>query len=34
MPATFVVGRDGTVRWVGGANQSEDALRQAVDALR
>jgi peroxiredoxin len=34
MPATFVVGPDGTVRWVGGASQSKDALRQAVDAVR
>jgi hypothetical protein len=34
MPATFVVAPDGTVRWVGGAEQSEDALRRAVDAVR
>ncbi len=34
MPATFVVAPDGTVRWVGGAEQSEDALRRALDAVR
>jgi len=33
MPATFVTGKDGTVRWVGGAEQGEDALRRALDAM-
>ena len=31
MPATFVTGRDGVVRWVGGENQDEAALRDAVE---
>jgi peroxiredoxin len=32
MPATFVAGRDGVVRWVGGENQSEGALGEAIEA--
>jgi peroxiredoxin len=34
MPATFVADTNGTVRWVGGAEQDEDALRRALDAMR
>ena len=34
MPATFVAGADGTVRWVGGVDQSEDTLRRAIRAVR
>lgn len=30
MPATFVAGRDGLVRWVGGESQSEAELADAV----
>ncbi len=31
MPATFVAGKDGVVRWVGGENQDETALRDAIE---
>lgn len=34
LPAVFVVGPDGTVAWVGGGDQPEAALRQAVLAAR
>ncbi|GMV13457.1 MAG: putative conserved lipoprotein DsbF [Polyangiaceae bacterium] len=34
MPATFVAGRDGVVRWVGGENQGEDALRDAIELVK
>lgn len=33
MPATFVAGPDGTVRWVGGAEQAEADLERAIDAV-
>jgi len=32
MPATFVAGPDGTIRWVGGAAQAEDDLERAIEA--
>lgn len=32
LPATFVAGKDGSVRWVGGVSQAEDALARAVEA--
>jgi peroxiredoxin len=32
LPRTFVAGPDGTVRWVGGADQEPDALERAVKA--
>lgn len=35
LPATFVAGKDGIVRWVGGEHQDESALGDAIDqALR
>ena len=34
MPATFVADRHGIVRWVGGADQSIDQVRQALEVLR
>jgi peroxiredoxin len=34
MPATFVAGRDGTIQWVGDAEQDHDALERAVASLR
>jgi peroxiredoxin len=30
MPATFVIDREGTVRWVGSAEHTTDDLRQAI----
>ena len=33
MPSTFVIDKKGTVRWVAGERQTEDALRQAVEAF-
>jgi len=33
MPVTFVADAQGTVRWVGGAGQSEAELGQAIEAL-
>ncbi len=33
MPATFVAGTDGTIQWVGGADQNEDALERAVSSM-
>lgn len=33
MPVTFVADAQGTVRWVGGAGQSEAELAQAIEAL-
>ncbi len=34
MPMTFVADRAGTIRWVGGEEQTEDSLRLAVEAAR
>jgi peroxiredoxin len=34
MPATFVAGKDGTIRWVGDADQDEDALERALASMR
>jgi peroxiredoxin len=34
LPATFVAGRDGTIHWVGGASQTEDDLRAAIESVR
>jgi thiol-disulfide isomerase/thioredoxin len=34
MPMTFVADRTGTIRWVGGEEQTEDSLRRAVEAAR
>ena len=34
MPMTFVADATGTIRWVGGEGQTEDELRQAVEAAR
>lgn len=34
MPATFVVDRAGSVRWVGGPTVTEAELEQAIDAFR
>jgi thiol-disulfide isomerase/thioredoxin len=34
MPVVFVSGRDGAIAWVGGPEQSEDALARAVESLR
>lgn len=31
MPATFVAGKDGVVRWIGGESQGEEDLERAVD---
>jgi thiol-disulfide isomerase/thioredoxin len=33
MPVVFVSGRDGAIAWVGGPEQSEDALAQAIQSL-
>jgi thiol-disulfide isomerase/thioredoxin len=33
LPATFVAGRDGTIRWVGGASQDEGDLGSAVESV-
>jgi peroxiredoxin len=32
MPVTFVMSKNGTVRWVGGPDQTEDGVRAAVSA--
>lgn len=32
MPTTFVADKQGNIRWVGGAGQTGDDLRQAIDA--
>lgn len=32
LPATFVIGRDGTVAWVGGPGHDDDALERAIAA--
>ncbi|MFO0567102.1 MAG: TlpA disulfide reductase family protein [Polyangiaceae bacterium] len=32
LPATFVTGKDGLVRWVGGKDQGEESLRDAIEA--
>jgi thiol-disulfide isomerase/thioredoxin len=34
MPMTFVADATGAIRWVGGEGQTEDELRQAVEAAR
>jgi|HubBroStandDraft_6_1064221.scaffolds.fasta_scaffold60843_1 thiol-disulfide isomerase/thioredoxin len=34
MPMTFVADATGTIRWVGGEEQTEDSLRLAVEAAR
>jgi hypothetical protein len=34
LPMTFVCDATGVIRWVGGATQTEDDLRQAVEAAR
>jgi peroxiredoxin len=34
MPMTFVVAPNGSVRWVGGPEQTEDAVRAALSAAR
>jgi thiol-disulfide isomerase/thioredoxin len=34
MPVVFVSGRDGAIAWVGGPEQSDDALARAVESLR
>jgi thiol-disulfide isomerase/thioredoxin len=34
MPMTFVADATGTVRWVGGEEQTEDSLQRAVEAAR
>jgi len=34
MPTTFVADSTGVVRWVGGEGQTEDDLRQAIEAAR
>jgi cytochrome c biogenesis protein CcmG/thiol:disulfide interchange protein DsbE len=33
LPKTFVVDKAGKVRWVGGAEQTEDELRAAIEAV-
>jgi peroxiredoxin len=33
LPITFVIDRGGTVRWVGGAEQTEAELREAIEAM-
>jgi peroxiredoxin len=34
MPATFIAGSDGTIQWVGDAEQDEDALERALASIR
>lgn len=34
MPATFIAGSDGTIQWVGDAEQDEDALERAIASVR
>jgi peroxiredoxin len=34
MPTTFVIDKSGIVRWVGGADQTDDELEQAIQAAR
>ncbi|MNC94381.1 Thiol-disulfide oxidoreductase ResA [compost metagenome] len=34
MPATFIAGSDGTIQWVGDAEQDEDALERALASVR
>jgi thiol-disulfide isomerase/thioredoxin len=34
MPTTFVADASGTIRWVGGEEQTEESLRAAVEAAR
>jgi thiol-disulfide isomerase/thioredoxin len=34
MPTTFVIDKLGVVRWVGGADQTDDELTQAIEAAR
>lgn len=34
MPRTFVADKQGVVRWVGGEAQTEDDLKQVVEAVR
>ncbi len=34
MPTTFVIDKAGIVRWVGGADQTDDDLTQAIEAAR
>ena len=34
LPLTVVADRAGVVRWVGGANESEDELSRVLDAIR
>lgn len=33
MPATFILDRQGTIRWFGDASQSEEKLTAAIDAI-
>ena len=34
MPTTFVIDKSGIVRWIGGADQTDDDLSQAIQAAR
>ncbi len=34
MPTTFVIDKSGIVRWIGGADQTDDELTQAIEAAR
>ncbi len=34
MPTTFVIDKSGVVRWVGGSDQTDDDLAQAIEAAR